>query len=282
MNCKIALGTVQFGLNYGITNSIGITPGVEVKQILNYYYSEGGRILDTSMAYGISEEIIGEYHNNRFKIITKLSWEHVVNLKFHLDLSLSKLKTSKVYALMLNTANILNENPNIWPEMQELKNLGKCSKIGFSLYSTAQLEYLLDRNIIPDIVQIPMSVADRRFFPFLRRLKELGTEIHVRSVFLQGILLETPSKLDAIFNELVPMLTNLRENISYDLLPGYLIKVIASIKEIDYVVLGVNDVRQLKMNFSSMQKIKKANIDEFDEYKISEMIVSPHLWKKKR
>ena len=282
MNCKIALGTVQFGLNYGITNSKGITPGVEVKQILDYYYSEGGRVLDTSMAYGVSEKVIGEYHNNRFKIITKLSWEHVDNLENHLTLSLSKLKVSKVYALMLNTADILNENPSIWSEMQKIKNSGKCNKIGFSLYTTRQLEILLDKNIIPDIVQLPMSVADRRFVPFLKRLKELGTEVHVRSVFLQGILLGTPSKLDTNFKELFPLLTKMRETVSYDLLPGYLGKVIADIKEVDYVVLGVNDVSQLKENFSSMRKIKKTNINEFDEYKISKKVVLPHLWKIKK
>ena len=282
MNCKIALGTVQFGLNYGITNSKGITPGVEVKQILDYYYSEGGRVLDTSMAYGVSEKVIGEYHNNRFKIITKLSWEHIDNLENHLTLSLSKLKVSKVYALMLNTADILNENPSIWSEMQKIKNSGKCNKIGFSLYTTGQLEILLDKNIIPDIVQLPMSVADRRFVPFLKRLKELGTEVHVRSVFLQGILLGTPSKLDTNFKELFPLLTKMRETVSNDLLPGYLVKVIADIKELDYVVLGVNDVRQLKENFSSMRKIKKTNINEFDEYKISKKVVLPHLWKIKK
>jgi aryl-alcohol dehydrogenase-like predicted oxidoreductase len=282
MNCKIALGTVQFGLNYGITNSKGITPGVEVKQILDYYYSEGGRVLDTSMAYGVSEKVIGEYHNNRFKIITKLSWEHIDNLENHLTLSLSKLKVSKVYALMLNTADILNENPSIWSEMQKIKNSGKCNKIGFSLYTTGQLEILLDKNIIPDIVQLPMSVADRRFVPFLKRLKELGTEVHVRSVFLQGILLGTPSELDTNFKELFPLLTKMRETVSNDLLPGYLVKVIADIKELDYVVLGVNDVRQLKENFSSMRKIKKTNINEFDEYKISKKVVLPHLWKIKK
>jgi len=282
MNCKIALGTVQFGLNYGITNSKGITPGVEVKQILDYYYSEGGRVLDTSMAYGVSEKVIGEYHNNRFKIITKLSWEHIDNLENHLTLSLSKLKVSKVYALMLNTADILNENPSIWSEMQKIKNSGKCNKIGFSLYTTGQLEILLDKNIIPDIVQLPMSVADRRFVPFLKRLKELGTEVHVRSVFLQGILLGTPSKLDTNFKELFPLLTKMRETVSNDLLPGYLGKVIADIKEVDYVVIGVNDVSQLKENFSSMRKIKKTNINEFDEYKISEKVVLPHLWKIKK
>ena len=56
---KIALGTVQFGLKYGIGNIKGRTNSVEVSKILDSAYSHGVRVVDTAQAYGESEKVLG-------------------------------------------------------------------------------------------------------------------------------------------------------------------------------------------------------------------------------
>ena len=59
---KLILGTVQFGLDYGINNKSGIPSSNIIKQILDYAMSNGIEILDTAEAYGISQQRIGQYH----------------------------------------------------------------------------------------------------------------------------------------------------------------------------------------------------------------------------
>ena len=73
---KIILGTVQFGLKYGINNDIGKPNFNQVKSIMDYAFENNVNFLDTAEAYGNSHEIIGKYHSssiNKFKVITKYS-----------------------------------------------------------------------------------------------------------------------------------------------------------------------------------------------------------------
>ncbi|MDB4129586.1 aldo/keto reductase, partial [Flavobacteriaceae bacterium] len=73
---KLMLGTVQFGIDYGINNKDGVPSIKEVFEILDFAYNNGVRFLDTAEAYGDSQSVIGKFHlqnNNKFKIVTKFS-----------------------------------------------------------------------------------------------------------------------------------------------------------------------------------------------------------------
>ena len=75
MISRICLGTVQFGQDYGVSNTTGKTPKKEVFQILDYCANKGIQWLDTAEDYGESQKIIGEYlrrNPNTFKIQTKI------------------------------------------------------------------------------------------------------------------------------------------------------------------------------------------------------------------
>ena len=93
--------------------------------------------------------------------------------------------------------------------MQKYKELGISKKIGFSAYTSSQIHKALD-VIKPDVVQIPFSIFDQRLFfdGTLNYLKELGVEIHARSIFLQGLLLMEPSELDDYFSSFMPSIRN--------------------------------------------------------------------------
>mgnify|MGYP001285447175 CR=1 FL=1 len=99
MNSKLILGTVQFGLNYGINNSLGQLPKTSIFEILDYAYANGIKILDTAESYGNSQEIIGEFIKSnpkkKFKIITKLSASK----------DISKIKLDKVFLETLMATN---------------------------------------------------------------------------------------------------------------------------------------------------------------------------------
>ncbi len=73
---KLALGTAQFGLDYGIANRTGKISKNEIFRILEYAYTQGIDTIDTSSNYGESEKIIGEFIDRSrfdFKIVSKFT-----------------------------------------------------------------------------------------------------------------------------------------------------------------------------------------------------------------
>lgn len=86
-------------------------------------------------------------------------------------------------------------------KMKDLKAEGKIDKIGFSLYNTDQLQYLLDNEVVFDVLQFPYNLFDRQFDTYLLYLKQCGVEIHTRSVFLQGLF----KNVRKLTDKLLPM-----------------------------------------------------------------------------
>jgi len=194
---KLAIGTVQFGLPYGINNSIGIPEDSEIKQIFNLAIESGISCLDTAKSYGNSEERIAELSGGRFEIVTKFSnaesGQQIKELFFN---SLNRLKQKSIYGFMFHQANELINKPELWKSLLELRDdLKSVRKIGYSLYNVDQLNTLLSLGLTPDIVQIPYSILDRKFENSLEELNNMGVEIHVRSVFLQGLYFMNPNAL---------------------------------------------------------------------------------------
>lgn len=187
---KIILGTVQWGLNYGISNKNGIPSINELNEILLFAKREGIKMLDTASSYGDAEQKIGDNAKGEFDIITKIGTSSMTcSIEEELKCSLKKLKRESVYGCLFHDVNNLLKNPSIWNQMLELKKLGLIKKIGYSLYHPDELKKLLSLDFVPDLIQIPFNLVDRRFEPYLKELKKMKTEIHARSIFLQGLLL---------------------------------------------------------------------------------------------
>ena len=253
---KLALGTVQFGTNYGINNSVGIPNDKEITSILDYAYKNGINTLDTAIAYGKSEERLGKLMKNNFQIISKFSGIYnFKDLENELLKSLSNLRMDNIYGFIFHNAYDLIENPKMWSYLERLKSLKKIKKIGFSIYNEKELNEILNIGFIPDLVQLPYSILDRRFEKSLIKLKQLGVEIHVRSVFLQGLYFREINSIPKKLNYLKPFLEKLHEickinNISMSSLALNFIK---QNKNIDKLVIGLDSVSQLKENISAMR-----------------------------
>lgn len=259
---KIALGTVQFGIDYGIANTHGVPTDKELKSILAIAKKNNINYLDTAYVYGNAEERLGLFSENRFNIITKfptvVTNDELLNV---LSLSLDKLNNSAVYGYLAHNADTLIENPFLWETLLKVKDENKVNKIGFSLYSPEQLERLIVLNCIPDIVQLPYSILDRKFENLLPVLKELGTEIHVRSVFLQGLYFMDPEGLPEKLTDLKPTLVELHSickenNVTIrDVALNYAI----TNPFIDQVVMGVDTTTQLKENIQAVSDWSSEN-----------------------
>ncbi len=68
----IGLGTVQFGIDYGISNKSGKVSLDEQKRILNFAKKNGVDLLDTAINYGDSEKNLGLCGIKQFKVVTKI------------------------------------------------------------------------------------------------------------------------------------------------------------------------------------------------------------------
>ena len=184
---KILLGTVQFGMPYGIMNRYGQVPAKEVEDILTTAFNSGIHSLDTSGDYGDSEQIIGTIIKNnptlKFDIYSKNATD---DIEYSFNESFNRLNS--IYGYSIHYFKTYNDNPSVWDEMRKLKDCGKVKKVGMSIYSPRELEVLLDKGIELDIIQVPSNILDRRFNSYFEELRKKGVEIHIRSVFLQGLL----------------------------------------------------------------------------------------------
>ena len=253
---KLCIGTVQFGLPYGINNQFGIPSKFELKEIFNYAIESGITFLDTANAYGDAQLKIGEFSNNRFKIIGKFSAVNSINeLNFQLNSTLSQLKIESVYGYLTHNADNLISYPELWNGLQEAKDNNKINKIGYSLYSPLQLEKLIDLNLIPDLVQLPFSLLDRKFEPYFEHLKKTGTEIHVRSVFLQGLYFMNPSNLPDKLKYFKPILLKLNDicNEFHIDMNTIALNFPLSNSFIDKVVIGIDTISQLQKNIEAIR-----------------------------
>lgn len=208
------VGTAQFGMAYGLPDQKRQLTKDEVRAVLRM---AAGRfnVIDTAPGYGCSEERLGESvpKDATFSIVTKTPHWHVpritpaevARLKSVFEESLSRLRCSRVYGLLVHHAEdlIAEDGELLFAAMEELRAEGKVEKIGVSVYRADQIDTIMKRYPI-DVVQLPFNVLDQRLLAsgHLARLKEKGIEVHARSVFLQGVLLADPDTLPAHFRSL--------------------------------------------------------------------------------
>jgi aryl-alcohol dehydrogenase-like predicted oxidoreductase len=274
---KFVLGTVQFGLKYGINNQSEIPDDDELSLIFSIAKEGGIDVLDTAQGYGDSEERIGSLSKNEFNIVSKFK-----NLTgpypYHFELkdSLKKLRTSSLFGYMAHDGDLLIKNPAWWEGLKLAKEQGIVNKIGYSLYSVKQLESLLIKQMIPDIIQFPYNILDRRFEPFLFELSSMGVEIHTRSVYLQGLMQMDLNQVPHYFQPLKTYMMEIRRiaKINQLSIGQICFGFVASNKFINKVVIGVDNLSQLienigicKMNNLSDEILKELyliNVKEQD------------------
>lgn len=214
---RIALGTAQFGLPYGIANATGqITPG-DIPSILNEARRAGVDTLDTAVAYGDAESRLGDAGVAGFKVVTKLPPvpETLADARAveawvtrHVAASLARLRVDRLHALLLHrAADLIGPSGDaLAGAMVAARDAGLTAGVGVSVYAPADLEAVEGR--LPwSVVQLPCSVVDRRFIRsgWVSRLHASGVEVHARSVFLQGVLLMPASRRPAFFSRWSPL-----------------------------------------------------------------------------
>ncbi len=275
-NNKIGLGTVQFGVKYGIANTEGQTPAEEVSKILILAEQNGIEIIDTASAYGTSEQTLGENNLHQFKVVSKFLPSRIKGrIQDQFDQSVSNLQIDKLYGYLAHRPLSILDSPSEWKELQQLKEKGYIDKIGFSINTQDELNALLKKKIEPDIVQIPFNLFDNRFRKNAIDLKEKGCEIHTRSTFLQGLFFMETQMLSGFFDSIKQEISYLQQTHG-ESLHSALLNYVLNQNFVDKVIIGVENQAQLLKNIERNNEIAKLD----KSLKIENDIITPSKWPK--
>ncbi|MEM2111593.1 MAG: aldo/keto reductase [Candidatus Bathyarchaeia archaeon] len=256
---KLALGTAQFGMRYGIANKYGKVSREEVSKIIELCRENQIKFIDTAADYGASEAILGEIGVEEFNVISKLPKLQVEKslLKETIEKtvyeSLARMKINNLYAILLRYSESLLL-PDIVEELsqitKELMKNGAVNKLGVSVYSPKEALAIVEKYNDIGVIQSPFSILDRRILKnnFLGEIKKRNIEFHARSVFLQGLLLmnsnERPKKFDRWksiwdrWDRFIEQnkLLRLRACVGY----------VKSKEQVDRIIIGVDSLKQLR------------------------------------
>jgi aryl-alcohol dehydrogenase-like predicted oxidoreductase len=259
---KICIGTAQFGLPYGLTNKDGNLSENEVSKILALAMSNGISSLDTAPSYGDAEAKLGNIGVNNWNVITKATIgkenKDTDSFSESVKQSLQRLKLDNIYGILIHNPKSLHDNKifNLLEELSNLKYKGVVSKIGVSVYDSQDVDFIL-ANFDMDLIQIPFNIIDGRMIinGTLEKLKKRNIEIHARSIYLQGLLLmqiEDQIKKFGNWENIWTKFHSFCKDNDISPLQACLRYVIGK-TEIDKVIIGIDNLQQLKETIQSVQ-----------------------------
>ncbi len=200
---RLILGTAQLGMPYGVANRSGRPDTADARAMIAAAWEGGIRTFDTAQGYGDSEAVLGSIIHDLgladdICIITKLDpgidHRNAALLAKAVDSSIGRLRVPRIHALLLHREEQLDLlKDGLAESLYHFVAEGKVGHIGVSVYSPERGLAALHEEVI-DIVQLPASIVDQRAARagIDARAKEKNKEIHIRSIFLQGLLLMDP------------------------------------------------------------------------------------------
>ena len=274
---RLGIGTVQFGQVYGVSNARGQVPPDDVAAILKRAHAAGIRLLDTAANYGAAESVLAAQDTSGFRIVTK-----TIGFSNGLERTIERAQQSaelleNADTLLVHVADELRvlDGPRIW---EALRKKTAFPKIGISAY-VGENPMRLASQFRPDVMQIPFSILDQRLLRdgSLAKMKELGVEIHARSLFLQGLLLmETPPPhLSGIADHLTSLRTDLARSGTTPLAAA--LGFVLAQPDIDHAIIGVTSVAELDEILAAAEK-PLPDLDWASYALKDERLLTPSLW----
>jgi aryl-alcohol dehydrogenase-like predicted oxidoreductase len=283
-NFRLALGTVQFGMPYGIANQAGQVHLDEVRAILDVASANAIDTIDTAIAYGNSEACLGACCISGFNVVTKLPLipENATDIEGwiteQVEASLKRLRISSLYGLLLHRSWQF-QKASVRVALERLKESGTVQKIGVSIYSPDELYNIFSSGSI-DIIQAPLNVVDRRLVEsgWLQRMHYHGIEIHTRSAFLQGLLLMPRKSIPerfSVWNHIWDTWQDWRISMNMTAVEaclGYAL----SLPEVNKVVVGVETAAQIGELIEASRKTMKVEFPDIAS--TDEQLINPSFW----
>lgn len=285
MKHKLILGTVQFGVEYGINNTSGKPTSGQVFEILNHAWNHGISLLDTADAYGNATGLIGSYlfeNPNTFRVNTKFK-KNSSKISDQCKSSLTGLNIDKIHTYFFHSVADFLNSKELLVDLIEIKSKGFIEKIGISIYSNDEFLAAIHSAEI-DVIQLPFNLLDNysQRGNYLRLAKAMGKEIQVRSIFLQGLFFKPLNHLPKSLMDLHDSLLIVKEISAEFRLPIDLIALNYALQqpEIDHVIIGIDNLHQLKQNLKySDIKIPDSIIERINNISVAnQSLLYPKNW----
>lgn len=290
----LVLGSVQWGMPYGIANRSGQPARDEVASLLQLAGEAGIATIDTARAYGEAEAVIGELAGQDWRVVSKLALSLgepqardealVAAARDSLETSLRTLRRERLDVLMLHRAEHRDiAGGAVWQVLREAREAGRIGRLGYSAARPEQAMAALDDPEV-EIVQVATNLLDQRLLRagFFERAAARGLEVHVRSVFLQGVAFLDPRWLPADLDGLrAPMRRIRRWARERGLEPAAVFLHFARTLPVDALVVGCERHWQLESNLGFLE----SEIDERELAQLArevgvehEALVDPSRW----
>ena len=287
---KLSLGTVQFGLDYGIANDAGQPKVHDVKEIIDFVLDRGVNCFDTASAYGNSEDVLGEVLNKdkTSYIISKLSSDDFIqDFEKNVDQSLQKLNLKSLYAILLHDSKLLsNWDTDFDESITKLIDSKKIKYFGVSIYTEDDFNNALSNDAIT-FIQIPFNIFDQRAikYDWFKKAKEKNKLIFIRSVYLQGLVFMDKDSLPKNLQKAGNYLDILKSycdtlNVSMGTLA---LSFVNSVAKENLILFGCDNLLQAQQNidaFNKLDDLSTSVISEiYESFKdVPEDIFNPTRW----
>lgn len=283
---KIILGSASWGSRYGEFNEAAMALD-EIPKLISYARKFGINEIDTAPSYGDAEEVIGAIPTPRTLLYTKVSqrdWDNgPESVQASLENSLASLRVSRLRGLIFHSAeSVLREPRRAEAFMRRSVEDGIADQWGVSVYTPKEAAEIIS-VCRPDFIQLPASVADRRFEAagLLDEMKLREIRVHARSIFLQGVLLQTPMSLPSFLTPLETWIIefqNLADQQGLTRLQLCLFYVLMDVR-FDKVLIGVNSQNHLKQILSASLGVEPTtNIADLAPVN-QESLLDPRMWR---
>ena len=284
---ELVLGTAQFGAAYGITNTAGRLDDDGVRAILDVAAGAGIDLLDTSPGYGDAQSRLGRLAGssaNRYVSKFALPDEPAApDAEGLYARTLRELERPALEGMLFHRVQDLRDPraDEAWARLREARAAGRIKRIGASIYDAADLVVAAERFPDLDLLQVPGNVVDRRLLghPLLAALHDRGVAIHVRSAYLQGLLLAEPETLPAHLSDLGPTVASLRADAARQQVP-VLVLALAFLRHhpvVDAVLVGAASAAELRDTVDAWRAAASATVD-LDAPVLRDELLDPRAW----
>ena len=279
---KIAIGCANIGHDYGI-DSRKIN-SKEIRKIFNFCNKKKIRFFDTADSYENSYKIL-KTNSYNIKLDTKIlinnKWLNYNFCVKHMIVTKKKINNKKIDTLYIHNPDFLlkKNSKNIVNNLKKLKKNRYYKKLGISIYDFETF-FKNFKNFKFDVVQCPLNIFDQRLIKggYLKKFKKLKLKVHIRSIFLQGLLINKKFKENVKFKNYKKLLNNYflylkdKKIKPLDLCLNYIFKH----KNLDKIIIGINSKNQLDeiLNF---KKTSFNSYNQFD-YRHKKKLIDPRKW----
>lgn len=297
---ELCLGTVQFGMDYGIKKQK--KPELEQSiEVLDYATQNGISTIDTANAYGNAEEVVGTFikrktiDRNKISVISKVrpnildevkEEDYFSAIKNNFEETVKCLNTDYLDGYMFHSARYVFDE-NMLEALKKMKTEGYIKKFGVSIYEPIEAKEGLEIANL-DLMQMPFSIFDQRMKKegIFDLAKDKRTEIHTRSAFIQGLMLMSENEIPEYLQKARPIITKIDKICEeYKIKRVHLaLQYVKQESTISKLVFGVDNLEQLKENLNYFNEdIGSQYFNEIEKEfnDISADIVMPSLWIKK-